>query len=617
MYWRYGAALLVSLASTPALALLGLDSTPPTVTIVKPASGVAVSGQAALEVRADDGLLGSGVSRVEYQIDTAEGVWTALSGSLLSTTYRGTWNTLVVADGSHSVYVRAIDGDGNQRLVYAVAVVANPPAAPTGVKVAAQVGASNGGYLDLSWSSNTEMDLVGYNVYRSTTSGGPYTKVAGTSVSFLRDPGLSNGTPYYYVVAAVDVAGNESPRSGEVSGTPTDTRAPLASGMTAVAGPTSADIGWTTDEPASSQVEYGTSSALGSATGVDPARTTSHGVSLTGLQPNRTYFYRVRSVDASGNAGVSQVLSFSTGVDLPPTVSIVNVAEGAVLQGPITLQAQAGDDFGVSKVEYTVGGLVWNVMGFNSLTGFYEVRLDTNTLGEGAQVIGVRASDSARQVVQTAVNVTVDRGAPVVDLISPVVDAHLAGGVDQLVQVSATDSGSGVTAVEWQLYAVPLGVELEEAPQPDPALWQPLTLNAQSGMYETNWLAPTVVVEQVIYLYARATDGLGKSTTFVREVTVLATGRDFVFTGSGGQELSGTVAIAPDTVNGGNRIGLQLIGRFVTPGGRYRLTVSGEGASHTVEFTADARGRGVAEVEEATGMTDVFSATLTPSGPGF
>ena len=113
MYWRYGAALLVSLASTPALALLGLDSTPPTVTIVKPASGAAISGQAALEVRAEDGLLGSGISRVEYQIDTVDGVWTALSGSLLSTTYRGTWNTPAVADGSHSlacaVIVKRVD----------------------------------------------------------------------------------------------------------------------------------------------------------------------------------------------------------------------------------------------------------------------------------------------------------------------------------------------------------------------------------------------------------------------------------------------------------------------------------------------------------------------------
>lgn len=617
MYWKYGAALLVSLVATPAFALLGLDSTPPTVTIVKPASGAAVSGQAALEVRADDGLLGSGVSRVEYQIDTTDGVWTALPASLLSTTYRGTWDSQAVADGGHSLYVRATDGDGNQRLVYSVMVVGNPPAAPIGVKVAAQVAASNGGYLDLSWSSNTEMDLAGYGVYRSTTAGGPYTKVASTSVAFHRDQGLSNGTTYYYVVAAVDVAGNESPRSGEVSGTPIDNRAPLASGMAAAAGPTFADISWTTDEPASSQVEYGTSSALGSSTGVNAARTTSHAVSLSGLQPNKTYYYRVRSVDASGNAGASQVLTFSTGVDLPPTVSIVNVANGAVLQGPITLQAQAADDFGVTQVEYTVGGILWNVMGFNSLTGYYEVRLDTNTLEEGAQTIGVRATDGARQVVQTSVNVQVDRGAPVVDMLSPVVDAHLAGGVEHLVQVSATDSGSGVTAVDWQLYAVPLGVEIEEAPQPDPALWQPLTLNAQSGMYETNWLAPTVVVEQVIYLYARATDGLGKSTTFVREVTVLATGRDFSFIGSGGQELSGTVAIAPDTVNGGNLIGLQVIGRFLTPGGNYQVTVSGEGATHTAEFTADARGRGVAEVESATGMTDVFSATITPAGPGF
>lgn len=441
MYWRYGAALLVSLVSTPAAAALGLDSTPPHVTIVRPTNGAAVGGQATLEVRADDGGRGSGVSRVEYQLDTTDGFWTPLSGSLLPATYRGTWDTTAVADGSHSLYVRATDADGNQRLVYSVAMVANPPATPTGVKVAAQVGASNGGFLDLSWNANTEMDLVGYGVYRSTTAGGPYTKVATTSVGFHRDQGLSNGTAYYYVVVAVDAAGNESPRSGHASGTPTDTRAPLASGRVAVTGPASADITWTTDEPASSQAEYGTTSALDSATGASPARTTSHGVSLTGLRPNKTYFYRVRSVDA-----------------------------------------------------------------------------------------------------------------------------HLAGRSEHLVQVPAADSGSGVTAVEWQLHAVPLGVEIEEAPPPDPTLWQPLTLNARSGHYETNWLAPAVVAGQVLSLYVRATDGPGKSTPLVREVTVLATGRDFAFTGSGGQPLTGTVAVAPDTVNGGTIMGLQVMGRFLTPG---------------------------------------------------
>lgn len=627
MHWRHRsavqvslslAALSVSFVGTRADALLGLDSTPPSVTLVKPSNGAAVSGQVAIEASANDGLLGSGVSRVEYQLDTADGAWTSLSGGLLSTTYRGTWDSVAVADGSHSLYVRATDGDGNQRLVYAVVVVGNPPATPTGVTAKPPAAPSNGGYVDLSWSPNGEADLTGYAVYRSTSSGGPYAKVASAPVAFYRDSGLTNGTAYYYVVAAVDAAGNESPRSAQVSATPTDSRAPVASAVAAApSGTTAADITWTTDELASSQVEYGTTSALGQATAVDAARTGTHRVSLTGLQPSTTYYYRVRSVDAAGNAGVSAVQSFATRVDLPPTVGIVNVANGAVLQAPVTLQVQASDDFGVSKAEYTVDGLVWNTLGFNSLSGYYEARLDTNTVEEGAHKLGARATDAAQHTTQAVIDVRVDRNPPSVDMLSPVVDAHLESGLTHLIQVAANDAGSGVAALEWQLYQVPFGVVLEAAPEPDPAAWQPLALNPQTGRYETNWLAPVVVTEHIIFVYARATDGLGKTTTFSREAVVLQLGADFQFTGSAGQDVSGTVSVEPIGANGGNRIGIQVVGRFLTPGGRYRVTVTGEGATHSAEFIADARGRGTAEVEADTSMTDEFAATVTVSGPGF
>ncbi len=60
--------------------------------------------------------------------------------------------------------------------------------------------------------------IAGYNVLRSTTSGGPYTLLNSALVSgqMYLDPGLDSGT-YYYVVAAVDTRGTQGPYSTQVT----------------------------------------------------------------------------------------------------------------------------------------------------------------------------------------------------------------------------------------------------------------------------------------------------------------------------------------------------------------------------------------------------------------
>ncbi len=69
----------------------------------------------------------------------------------------------------------------------------------------------------LTWSSNTEADLVGYQIYRSTNSGGPFTFIA--TVGKLAAPtyldndnqnGLVNDQYYYYKISAFDTQGKES-----------------------------------------------------------------------------------------------------------------------------------------------------------------------------------------------------------------------------------------------------------------------------------------------------------------------------------------------------------------------------------------------------------------------
>ncbi|MBN2465063.1 M20/M25/M40 family metallo-hydrolase [candidate division WOR-3 bacterium] len=73
-----------------------------------------------------------------------------------------------------------------------------------------------------TWLHNTELDLAGYNVYRSTVHGSGYAKVNSTLVAdtTFRDSGLMSDTMYYYVVTAVDSTAHESPNSAEVRGKP-------------------------------------------------------------------------------------------------------------------------------------------------------------------------------------------------------------------------------------------------------------------------------------------------------------------------------------------------------------------------------------------------------------
>ncbi len=93
----------------------------------------------------------------------------------------------------------------------------SPPAAPSGVS-------ATGGdiIVSLNWNDNSEVDINGYNVYRSTTSGGPYTRQNGAplSSSDFNDTNVTNGTMYYYVVTAVDTSLNESANSSQVSARP-------------------------------------------------------------------------------------------------------------------------------------------------------------------------------------------------------------------------------------------------------------------------------------------------------------------------------------------------------------------------------------------------------------
>ena len=82
---------------------------------------------------------------------------------------------------------------------------------------ASGTGASTGSSVSLSWMPSSSSDVIGYNVYRGTISGGPYTKLNSSVIPLAldTDSAVSSGQTYYYVVTAVDSSNNESTDSNQ------------------------------------------------------------------------------------------------------------------------------------------------------------------------------------------------------------------------------------------------------------------------------------------------------------------------------------------------------------------------------------------------------------------
>lgn len=72
--------------------------------------------------------------------------------------------------------------------------------------------------VEVSWQPSTST-VLGYNVYRATTNGGPYSKInTGLVITDTYiDENVAAGNTYYYVSTAVNSAGVESPFSAQVS----------------------------------------------------------------------------------------------------------------------------------------------------------------------------------------------------------------------------------------------------------------------------------------------------------------------------------------------------------------------------------------------------------------
>jgi endoglucanase len=225
-----------------------------------------------------------------------------------NTTGWQTWSTVstnvTLPAGQFTIRLNVTGQDFNLNwLSFSSSSNPTPPSAPTGLTASA-----GNAQVSLTWTAST--GATSYTVRRSTTSGGSYSDVAtGITSTSYTNTGLTNGTTYYYVVAAVNSAGT-SANSSQASATP---QAPVTvpsapTNLAAVAGNAQVALSWSPSSGATSYTLRRSTTSGGSysdvATGI-----TSSSYTNTGLTNGTTYYYVVAAVNSAGTSANSNQTS--------------------------------------------------------------------------------------------------------------------------------------------------------------------------------------------------------------------------------------------------------------------------------------------------------------------
>jgi fibronectin type 3 domain-containing protein/lysophospholipase L1-like esterase len=171
---------------------------------------IGVAGSGTANGTAVDIETNTGASNQLWTLTPATGGYTLTPGNAPSTTIN-----VSGPSSANGTLIQIWQATGGSNTIFAfAAVTASAPAAPTGISASA-----GNTQVSITWTASS--GATTYNVYRGTTAGGESSTPVATGVTSTSytDIGLTNGTAYYYKVAAVNAAGTSS-QSAEVSATP-------------------------------------------------------------------------------------------------------------------------------------------------------------------------------------------------------------------------------------------------------------------------------------------------------------------------------------------------------------------------------------------------------------
>ena len=265
---------------------------------------------------------------------------------------------------------------------------AAPPTPPSNLH---QVGATSSS-ATMAWdAARDNVGVVGYAIYRDGTS---INRVGGSVLSYT-DTTLSPTTTYRYAVVALDAADNASSPSNTIDVTtpqPTgDTTPPDTTIGASPANPTTAldaSFSFSADDPGATFECSLDGNAFAACTSPK----------IYSVLGAGSHTFQVRAIDPAGNADPTPAAYTWTIDTTGPAVSLTAPADGATVNGTVTLSASSSDGSGVASVAFLVDGVTVGT----ATTSPYSVNWNSASLPDGQHSLTAHAVDTLGNATESS-----------------------------------------------------------------------------------------------------------------------------------------------------------------------------------------------------------------------
>ena len=261
-------------------------------------------------------------------------------------------------------------------------------------------------YTSTNGTSYTQAGSFSYPL--AVTQTGLFAGNGGTAV-----PTHTALVDYFYEKAA--------PLASEDGGTLVDSLSPLVYDLTSIAGGTAIKVTWTTDEPATTRLEYGKTTSFGS-TITDNTRRTIHSAMLTPLSSNTRYYIRVISTDSLSKRDTTATLHDTTYAKTPTSISLwygnaLTFGKLGTPQRYVNILGTVADPVGLDSLYYRLNGgapvhLSWGPNGRRLQNqGDFNIDIGYDALQRGANTVILTAKNPFGESASTTVTVRDSSGA--------------------------------------------------------------------------------------------------------------------------------------------------------------------------------------------------------------